>query len=80
LVTQQNTIAELDEEGKQVSSLPAIRPTGVQRLSNGNTLIAGGGSTAATANVAVRELDRNGNVAWEYRFTDATIPYRAHRR
>jgi HEAT repeat protein len=80
LVTQQNTIAELDAEGKQVSSLPAIRPTAVQRLSNGNTLIAGGGSTAATANVAVRELDRNGNVAWEYRFTDATIPYRAHRR
>jgi hypothetical protein len=80
LVTLSNAIAELDAEGKQVASLPAIRPTGVQRLSNGNTLIAGGGSTAATANVAVRELDRNGNVAWEYRFTDGTIPYRAHRR
>jgi hypothetical protein len=80
LITQQNLIAELNAEGKQVSALTAIRPTCVQRLSNGNTLIAGGGSTAATANVAVRELDRNGNVAWEYRFTDGTIPYRAHRR
>jgi len=80
LVTQQNAVAEFDTDGKQVSSLAAIRPTGVQRLSNGNTLIAGGGSTAATTHVAVRELDRNGNVAWEYRFTDGTIPYRAHRR
>jgi hypothetical protein len=80
LVTHQNNIAELDGDGKQVWSLASIRPTCVQRLTNGNTLIASSGINTAPAATAVRELDRNGDTVWEFRFGDGAIPYRAHRR
>ncbi len=51
-------VAEYDASGKEVWSYAIDSPWSVQRLKNGNTLIA-------TNKQLVREVDHNGNTVWE---------------
>ncbi len=78
LVTQQNSVAEYDGSGgPPVWQGTFARPTSVQRLPNGNTLVASGVST----NTAAVELDPSGQKkVWEYTPPDGAMPWRARRR
>jgi PQQ-like domain/HEAT repeats len=77
LMTQLNTVAEFDGTGGvPVWHADFSRPTSVQRLPNGNTLVASGMS----ANAGVAELDRSGKIVWEFKAADGSVPWRAHRR
>jgi hypothetical protein len=77
LVTQRQGIGEFDANGNQQSNIPVNRPSGLQRLSNGNTLVTVSGNPG---NPSVLELDRAGRTVWEYKPADGVIPYRARRR
>ena len=74
LITQRSGVAEFEPNGNQVWQAAFNQPVSVQRLPNGNTLVAGSG--AAT----VVELDRNGQPVWDYKAPDGFVPWRAHRR
>ena len=77
LVTQRDSVAEYDGTGgAPVWQATCSRPTSVQRLPNGNTLVASGMSAAS----GVIELDRAGQTVWEYKSTDNFLPWRARRR
>jgi outer membrane protein assembly factor BamB len=77
LVTQRDSVAEYDGTGgAPVWQATYSRPTSVQRLPNGNTLVASGMAAAS----GVAELDRAGQTVWEYKSTDNFLPYRARRR
>jgi hypothetical protein len=75
LVTQQNGVAEYDPAGgPAVWQATFLRPTSVQRLPNGNTLVASGQASAMVA-----ELDRAGKTVWKYDVTEGPV-WRARRR
>ncbi|MDB5311120.1 MAG: enzyme repeat protein [Gemmataceae bacterium] len=76
LVCEFDRVAEYDlKTGKLGWKHPLIQPTSVQRLSNGNTLIA-----SLNMNRAV-EVDPTGEVVWEYQATkDGLRVSRAYRR
>ena len=77
LVTQKDCVAEYDGTGgAPVWQGTFSRPTSVQRLANGNTLVASGQSPTPT----VAELDRLGHAVWEFKPTDGSLPWRARRR
>jgi len=74
LVTQWNGVAEYDlETGQSKWSAQVNTPTSVQRLPNGNTLVA------SMNTMKVVELDSNGKQVWEYQPPGAR-PWRAKRR
>lgn len=74
VITTRESVIECDREGNQFWTAPVSRPTDVQRLSNGNTLVVVG------ATLQVTELDRTGQTVWEYKPPDGANPYRARRR
>jgi hypothetical protein len=74
LLTLRDSVSECDRDGKLSWSAPAPRPSSVQRLANGNTLVASNGSFATI------EFDRAGKAVWEFKFADNSIPFRARRR
>jgi hypothetical protein len=77
LLTQRNGVAEFDLEGHQPHPLWQASfsgPTSVQRLPNGNTLVASINSQE------VAELDRQGHPVWQYKSPDGSLPWRARRR
>jgi hypothetical protein len=74
LLTQRDSVSEFDPDGKSSWSAPAVRPSSVQRLANGNTLVASNGS------FSINEFDRSGKAVWDYKFADNSIPFRARRR
>jgi hypothetical protein len=74
ILTQVNAVIECDRDGTQSWSAPVSRPSDVQRLANGNTLVTLSGSMQVT------ELDRSGTSVWDYKSVDGHIPYRARRR
>jgi hypothetical protein len=77
LVVQRDGVGEYDGTGgPAVWHAAFTRPTSVQRLPNGNTLVASGNSPAG----AVAELDRSGKIVWEYKPPDGFLPWRARRR
>ncbi|HEY1378860.1 MAG TPA: HEAT repeat domain-containing protein [Gemmataceae bacterium] len=77
LVTQRDGVAEYDGSGgPPVWQAAFPRPTSVQRLPNGNTLVASG----LSPNSAAAELDRAGHTVWEYKPPDGSMPWRARRR
>jgi hypothetical protein len=77
LVTQRDSVAEYDGAGgAPVWQATCTRPTSVQRLPNGNTLVASGMAAAS----GVAELDRAGHTVWEYKSPDNFLPWRARRR
>lgn len=59
----------------------ANRTGNAQRLANGNTFINWGNRGSVLANPNFTEVDPNGNVVWEFRFTDSGNynVYRGHR-
>jgi hypothetical protein len=67
-----NQVVEYDADGKVVWSAMVARPSSVQRLANGNTLVA------SRLSAVVLEVDRNGEEVWHYR--TAGRPLRALRR
>jgi hypothetical protein len=79
LVTQLNSVNEFDATGKSVWSASVTRPSSLQRLPNGNTLVVGQ-HAGAGGNPVVVELDRGGKPVWEYHSPDGSIPWRARRR
>lgn len=76
ILTLLDKIVEYDREGVQKSSMPASKPVSVQRLANGNTLVA----TTGTNEAAIVELDSSGKAIWEFKPADGMIPFRARRR
>lgn len=75
LVSLVNSVAEYDElTGKQVWSANVTRPSCVQRLPNGNTLVTSYQSRK------VVELDRTGKVISEHSPPGGEMPYRAFKR
>ncbi len=62
--TDLNKVSELDRSGKEVWSAAVARPWSVQRLRNGNTLVA-------SFDMFVRELDPHGKTVWEFTPKDA---------
>jgi HEAT repeat protein len=74
LLALTDAVAEFDADGRQVWSAPYTRPSSVQRLANGNTLVA------STQTLTVAELDRQGQPVWEYKPGDNAMPWRARRR
>jgi HEAT repeat protein len=77
LVTHRTGVAEYDGTGgNPVWQATFSRPTSVQRLPNGNTLVASG--NAATPSVV--ELDRKGQTVWEYKAEAGFMAWRARRR
>lgn len=74
LTTLQNSIAEFDTSGKQLWQAAYARPTSLQRLPNGNTLVC------SITLREVAELDRNGKVVWKYQPPDNMTPWKARRR
>jgi hypothetical protein len=82
LVTQRDGVAEFepgDRPGPTIWSAACGRPTSVQRLPNGNTLVATT-PTTPQPQAHVVELDRSGQTVWEYKPMDGTQPWRARRR
>jgi hypothetical protein len=67
-----NKVIECDGEGKFVTEYAVQNPNSAVRLANGNTLVAGQSQSR------VVELDRDGNVVWEYK--DNIRATRARRR
>ena len=77
LTTNSKGVAEYDNTGGDPIWHALIsRPTSVQRLPNGNTLVASSNS----ARPAVVELDRNGQTVWDYKIEAGFIAWRARRR
>lgn len=75
LVSHQNGVSEFDFDGKRVwGATPTGQISSVQRLHNGNTLIAG------TSDRTVIELDKDGKKVWDYKPADNAIPRKARRR
>jgi hypothetical protein len=74
LTTLQSGVAEFDTTGRQHWQAAFARPTSVQRLPNGNTLVC------STSLREVAELDRNGKVVWKYQPPDNMTPWKARRR
>ncbi|HTK76052.1 MAG TPA: HEAT repeat domain-containing protein [Gemmataceae bacterium] len=74
LTTLQNSVAEFDTAGKQLWQAAYARPTSVQRLPNGNTLVC------SITLREVAELDRSGKVVWKYQPPDNMTPWKARRR
>jgi outer membrane protein assembly factor BamB len=79
LVTQTNSVNEIDANGKSVWSANVARPTSLQRLPNGNTLVVGQ-PAGIGGNPVVLELDRAGKTVWEFRSPDGSTVWRARRR
>jgi HEAT repeat protein len=67
-----NTVQEVDADGKVLWEGPAPQITTATRAPNGHTLVASYGTNR------VFELDRSGKVVWEHK--DALHPFRARRR
>ncbi len=78
LITSRTGVTEYDGAGAQVWQAKYGRPTSVQRLPNGNTLIAS--SSVGAAAPAVAELDRTGQSVWEYKVENSYLVWRARRR
>jgi hypothetical protein len=77
LLTGRNGVAEYDGTSATPVWQATIRgPTSVQRLPNGNTLVASG----QVAPPAAVELDRNGQTVWDYKAPDGFVVWRARRR
>jgi hypothetical protein len=74
LTTLRNSVVEFDASGKRLWQAAYPRPTSVQRLPNGNTLVC------SMSLQEVAELDRNGRVAWKYNPPDKMTPWKARRR
>ncbi len=74
LLTQRSEVAEFSPDGHKQWSVPYSWPSSVQRLPNGNTLVA----SIRTQRVA--ELDAKGQPVWEYQPADGRLPCRARRR
>jgi hypothetical protein len=60
-----NKVNEYDTTGKLIWSVDSPSPWAAVRLKSGNTLISGNG------NGFVREVDKQGNIVWEYSRADA---------
>lgn len=75
LIAYANSVVEFDSNGNRGW---AYNTTGqlssVQRLANGNTLIA------SLPNRQIVELDRNKDVVWDYTPNDGSVPRKARRR
>lgn len=77
-LTHGNKVVEWDAQGNivwQISNQdfdnkPFVDPCGIQRLSNGNTMIA---SYGATKGIKLFEVNRSKQIVWQY-----SGPYRAH--
>jgi len=75
LITEYNRVAEYDlKTGKMGWSHTVNNPSSVQRLPNGNTLIA------STQLNKVIEVDESNEVIWEYQAKDGLRVLRAYRR
>ena len=59
-IYSQNKVIEFDADGRRVWETAATRPTNVQRLPNGNTLIS------SRINPTVTEVNRAGEVVWTH--------------
>ncbi|MDR3404111.1 MAG: hypothetical protein P4L99_16560 [Chthoniobacter sp.] len=57
-------VCEYDADGKELWSVPATRPWGVEQLHNGNVLIT-------ESLHGIREVTRQGNTVWEFTKADA---------
>lgn len=75
LTTLPQGVAEFDATGKQVWQADYSRPSSVQRLPNGNTLVC-----TSQPPREVAELDRNGRVVWKYQPPDNMLPWKVRRR
>ncbi len=74
LVTEFNKVTEFDlKTGKPGWTFPAVKPTSVQRLPNGNTLVVMDAKK-------VVEVDEKGEVVWEHQSKDGLTVLRAYRR
>jgi hypothetical protein len=76
LVTQRDAVTEFEADGRPAWTATCARPTSVQRLPNGNTLVASGVAPQAQ----VVELDRTGQAVWDYKPPEGSLPWRARRR
>ena len=76
LVTHQNGFTEFDADGgKKIGPITILgQLSSIQRLPNGNTLVAG------TTDRSVVELDKSGKVIWEFKPPDNAVVRKAHRR
>lgn len=75
LITEYNRVAEYDlNTGKASWNYPLANPSGVQRLPNGNTLIA------STQINKVVEVTESNEVVWDYPVRDGLRVLRAYRR
>jgi dihydrofolate reductase len=75
LVAHQGGVSEYTPDGvKGWATNVSGQPSSVQRLTNGNTLIAG------QTDRAVLEVDRKGKVVWEFKPTDGMLVKKARRR
>jgi hypothetical protein len=77
LVTERERVAEYEVGGGAPAwEAPFRYPTSVQRLPNGNTLVA----TFQSQTPMVAELDRDKQTVWDYKPGDGSLPWRARRR
>ncbi|MBX7105692.1 MAG: hypothetical protein K1X57_16540 [Gemmataceae bacterium] len=76
LMTYQGGVGEFDvTDGKKGwAATVSGNPTSVQRLANGNTLVAG------STDKAVVELDRKGGAVWDYKNPELGLVRKARRR
>jgi hypothetical protein len=82
LMTHQDRVAEYDANGRPHWEAMFTRPSSVQRLPNGNTLVCGSPSPPVGNQTLpfVAELDRNGKTVWEYRPPENMMAWKARRR
>ena len=64
-VYNQNKVIEFDADGRKVWEAPVTRPTSVQRLPNGNTLVS------SRISPIITELNRAGEVVWTHQVANA---------
>ena len=64
----EQTVAEIDSEGKLLMSIPGQKAWHVDKLDNGGYLIGGDNRGY------VREFDKDGKLVWEYTREDAPFP------
>lgn len=76
LITLLNSVVEYDANGGQHWQATFNRPTSVQRLPNGNTLVC----SSTLPSPLVAELDRNGKIVWEFKPPDGMAPWKVRRR
>jgi outer membrane protein assembly factor BamB len=77
LICEGNHVAEYDlKTGKQGWKYSVNLPTSVQRLPNGNTLIAALNNNQSRA----IEIDPSGDILWEYKSKDGLSIQKAYRR